>query len=100
MHLEMHVFTVRDREGKRVYLPNERWKHIAAEHPNIAPLIERVRETIAHPHITKTSIRDSEVRLHHKHDKQKNAYLVVVVKYLNGDGFVVTSFYTRKVIGI
>lgn len=34
---------------------------------------------------------------HYKHGKQNLKFLKVVVKYLNGDGFVLSSYFVRRI---
>lgn len=35
-----------------------------------------------------------------KHRDKSEKYLFVSVKYLNGGGFVITSFFTNKIVGL
>jgi len=37
------------------------------------------------------------VRFYYKFYKNLSKYLLVSVKYLNGEGFVITAFYTSKI---
>jgi hypothetical protein len=92
------VLEVRDRSGRRVHLTRERWAHIL-EHPEMAGALERIRETIERPQAVRESLRDPTVRYHFRHYKGAPArFLLVALKYLNGDGFVVSSFYTNKLV--
>lgn len=65
----------------------------------MAGALERIRETIERPHAVRESPRDAAVRYHFRHYKGAPArFLLVALKYLNGDGFVVSSFYTNKLV--
>ena len=35
-----------------------------------------------------------------KENESREKYLLVAVKYLNGDGFIITSFFTNKITGL
>ena len=46
---------------------------------------------------------EQDIRYYYKYFKtilSEEKYLMVVVKYLNGKGFIITSFYTDKIEGI
>jgi len=38
--------------------------------------------------------------LEFKHHEPSDRYLIVSDKYLNGEGFIITSFFTNKIMGI
>jgi len=42
---------------------------------------------------------DKSLKYYRETRKRYGRYLLVVVKYLNGEGFIVTSFYTDKIRG-
>ena len=99
----MQFFEVKDRSGKIIYITKERWNHIIIEHPAVANKLEGVKETLVNPLVIKESKYDSNVRFYYKYYKNvklKAKYLIVVVKYLNGKGFIITSFYTDKIKGL
>lgn len=62
--------------------------------------LEEIKETLAKPDaITDYSI-DENVRYYYryfKNIKSKNKYLLVIVKYLNGDGFVIKSYFESRI---
>lgn len=59
--------------------------------------IERVIDTLQHPDTITEVSPDPNVRIYYRQYKDKKEYLLVSVKYLNGKGFVITSFYTDKI---
>jgi hypothetical protein len=66
----------------------------------IAGNIELLKETLQKPQKIRISKYDQNVRWYYKYDKARKSsarYLLVSVKYLNGDGFIITAFYTRKI---
>jgi len=85
------------KKGKNIYLTNERWKHICIEHPNISNNLEYIKKTIIGPLKISNSKYDENVKFYYNYMKDKKSYLLVSVKYLNGEGFVITSFFTKRI---
>ena len=96
------IFKIKDNYGREIYLSKERWKHVK-KHPYIDEnLLEEVKKTIQNPTAIRYNEEDEEVRYfyrEHKNNSQFERYLLVSVKYLNGTGFVITSFFTNKITG-
>ena len=92
---------LRDSQGHPVRLPDERWNHIIEDHPNIVEIPETIGETLQSPDILRRSNSDPDtVRLYYKRlpdqaDGEK--WGCVVVKYLNGDAFVLTAYITDSI---
>ena len=94
----MRLFEVNDKTGRMIYLTQERWKHILREHPSLGNCLEFIKQTLIKPLTIKQSTSDSYVYLYYQHRNTfPKRYLLVVVKYLNGEGFIITSFYTNKI---
>jgi len=75
-----YVFEVIDKSGRKMHLSKERWQHICLEHSDFISI----------------GRTDDTIHYYYKFYKIKKEYLIVSVKYLNGDGYIVTSFRTRK----
>ena len=90
------ILEIIDQLGKNVYLTKERWSHIQ-KHPEMTNATERIRETLEKPDRTETIDTTEKVIFYFKHYKSRKQYLFVSVKYLNGEGFIITSFYTDKI---
>ena len=82
--------------GRKIHLSDKQWKHIINFHPNVDNF-EKIKEALSNPLIIKKDNFDSSLNYYYKYDKTKNMHLMVSVKYLNGDGFVITSFYIKKI---
>jgi len=92
----MNIFELIDKNSKKVYLTKERWSHIKQGHPNV-PNAEEIKETISNP--TKL-IQEEDILIYYryfKHRKEASKYMKVIVKYLNGTGFVITAYFVRNV---
>ena len=90
------LFEIKDKAGKIIYLSDERWKHIAARHPEVASTYE-IQETGSGPLIIKQDKFDALLMYYYRFNNVKKRYLMVAVKYLNGEGFVLTSIYTKNI---
>ena len=91
-----YVFEVKDKIGRKIHLSKERWKHIRIEHPEIIEPEEIKRVLIDSNKLLKSN-RDPNVRWYYFYNKKRKRYLKVSVKYLNGEGFVITAHYTTKI---
>jgi len=93
------VFEILSKMGKVVSLDEERWRHIL-EHPEMKNQLGRIKETAVNPDEVRASVHDSSVLLFYKlyvETPVTEKYLVVVIKSLNGEGFIVTAFFTDRV---
>ena len=98
----MLLFEIKDKSGRTIYLTQERWKHISKEHPNISGKIEEIKNILTNPVIITESEKNVNVKFYYKYYKKAKfkKYLLVIVRYLNGKGFIITSFYIDKIQGI
>ena len=91
------LFMIKDTHGRTIRLPYERWKHILREHPDVHNL-EELQNTILHPTTMKPSKYDPvHVVWYYRYNKIRKHYLFVSVKYLNDEGFIITSYYMRTI---
>jgi len=94
------IFEVTDKLGKDVHLSKERWKHIQ-KHPHMHDNLENIQLVLKKP-LTIRYEEDESVLYFYKELKENEPaekYLLVGVKYLNGEGFVITSFFTNRITG-
>lgn len=90
------TFVVQDKTGRLIHLSCERWSHIQ-KHAKMSDQIETIKETLESPLVITSFEYDDHVYFYYRYYKDKRMYLFVSVKYLNGDGFIITSFYTDKI---
>ncbi len=94
------ILELKDKHGRIIYLTDERYKHIL-KHPEMEKSIGIIEETIKIPHkITGISF-DPYIKYfysHYKSRKSKAKYLRVVVKYTNGEGFVITAYFVVDIV--
>lgn len=60
-------------------------------------IFDRIKEAVLHADKVLSDRYDRNVRVHFKHYKDQGQFLLVSVKYLNGEGCIITSFYTDKI---
>lgn len=92
------MITLADFDGRTIRLTDERLAHILG-HPEMQGQEQRIAETLLMPDSVILSHHDSTVHLYHKLFAETPVtckYLVVVVKYLEQDAFVITAFFTDK----
>ena len=94
-----YLFEIIDESGRKIHLSNERWTHIKKKHPEIENQ-EMLKEGIEKfDKITKHDF-DPSVHYHYKfykHKRQSKRYLCVAIKYLNGEGYVITAYFDTKI---
>ena len=92
------ILEIKDKTGRNVYLTRERYKHIM-KHPEMQNSIDVIEQTVKNPDKTIEYSIEPDIRFyysHHKNRKSKARYLRVVIKYMNGEGFVITAYFVVK----
>ena len=92
-------FEVVSRLDRRVRISKSYWDYIVnVKHPSMRGLDEFVKSSLTEPVEVRRSKRDRSVHLHYGKFKAK-LLVCTVVKFLNGDGFIITAYLTRRMIG-
>jgi hypothetical protein len=92
---------ITDYVDRKVRLTDERLLHIR-EHPEMVGQERRIREVLQKPDAVFTSHKDSSVHVYYKHYARSpvgSKHLMVAVKVLEEDAFVITAFFTDEVKG-
>lgn len=98
----MNVY-VRDRQGREIYLTDERWQHICEEHPEMQDYKQGVLDTISKGRRFQDSVR-ANVYLYYLDyvdlSYDNNTIVVVVLFGFRPDGrennFILTSYPIRR----
>ena len=97
------IFEVVDKNGKLIRLTDKTWKHIK-KHPRMDEIVlEKIKNIVKNPPISRYSEDDENTKYLYQEFKEmpsEERYLFISVKYLNGEGFVITSFFTNKITGL
>jgi len=94
----MPFFETLDRSGRKIYLSQVRWTHINTEHPEISPYFLNFGEILRNP--TKVVLYQDDESLcyfykYYKQRKSESKYLLIIVKYLNGNGFIISAYFVK-----
>ena len=82
--------------GKRISVTEAYWQKIVTiKHPSMTGKDLEVRETLVDADEVRESRSDTQVRMYYR--QYGLAHLCVVVKHLNGTGFVVTAYFTERI---
>jgi hypothetical protein len=82
--------------GKRISVTEDYWqKIITIKHPSMAGKDAEVQRTLIDADEVRESRSDSLVRLYYR--QYSSLHLCVVVKHLNGSGFIVTTYFTDRI---
>ncbi|MBI3623422.1 hypothetical protein HY212_05085 [Candidatus Pacearchaeota archaeon] len=94
--MENNVFETIDKSGRKIRLTKKQWEHITVEHPDVTQ--EEIKLTIQNPLkiIEKTNERYFYYQ-YFKYKKSPTNYLRVIVKYLNGGGYVITAYFVKDI---
>jgi len=91
------LFEVVDKTRRKIRLTDTQWSHIRIRHSDVTEF--KIQETIEKPQrIIKEEDNIIIVYRYYKHRKEPEKYLKVMIKYLNGDGYVITSYFVRNML--
>jgi hypothetical protein len=96
--MESEFVILPDYRGRSIRLTNERWAHITA-HPEMVGQHERLAETLSNPELVISTVTDSTVHVYHKlfsRTPVTRKYLLIAVKMLEDDAFVLTAFFSSR----
>lgn len=77
-------------------LPRIIGKKIVGQHPDIAALLDQVKQALTSPSEVRSSSRDAGVLLSYLAQSEKK-WVVAVVRRQNGDGFFITAYQTDAI---
>jgi len=92
----MKIFESKDKIGKTIYLTKERWVHISKEHPEVKNYFNNFDDTLINPTKMMDYFYDNNIKYYYKYFKEKKSYLLIIAKYLNGEGFIITAYFVRN----
>ncbi len=80
------IFIIKDKTNRDIRLPKDRWTHIL-KHPDMTNQLERIKETLEKPYKIIKLESDQSVCFYFRYYKDFKQYMMVMVRYLNGEGF-------------
>ncbi|MDO8508701.1 MAG: hypothetical protein Q7S27_03380 [Nanoarchaeota archaeon] len=94
------IFEVIDKTGRKLRMTNWNWEHIIRRHPEISSEKEKIIETLENPDKIIGSLKDDKVRFYYKyykHRPSKNKFMMVLGRYLNGEGFIISAHFLSRI---
>lgn len=92
-----YVFEIIDKTRRKIRLTRRQWEHITKKHPDLSAKEEEIKKVLEKPDLILSHKFDEKMRNYYLYNKDEKTYLMVAIKYLNGEGFVVSSFYTKHI---
>jgi len=89
------VLELKDKTGRTIYLTDERYNHIR-KHPEMKNSLQLIEETIRKPTSIQSYSFDPNIKYYYNYQKDRKSkakHLRVIIKYLNGEGFVITAYF-------
>ena len=87
-------FEAVDKTGRRLRMTDWNWEHIIRRRPEISSEKEKIIETIEYPDKITDSLKDENAKFYYKYYKHRNSpnkFMMVLGKYLNGEGFIMSE---------
>ena len=98
--MESIIFEITDKTGRKIRLTKKQWPHITfpeSPHAYMTNYLEEVKETLIMPNKIVLSVYDNYKSNYYKYYKIRGEFLKAIVKYLNGDGFVISAYFVRNI---
>ena len=93
------LFEVVSKLNKRIRVSKSYWDYIVSvKHPSMYGLQGSVKSSLIEPFEIRRSKRDPSVHLYYGKFRSR-LLCCTVVKFLNGDGFIITAYLTRRMVG-
>lgn len=90
----LNIIEVKTKDQKLIRLTLTQWKHIVYRHPEMSSKLIDIENMLLYPSYIKD---EEEIKKYYKYIKDIHKYIMVAIRILNGDGFVMTSYLTRKI---
>ena len=90
----MNIFEIIDKLKRKIKFTHERKEHILVRHPEVTEFV-LFEKILLDPDLIRTSLYDEKVLLYYTDVSKEYKYLVLVVKTLDGEGFILTAYKTN-----
>jgi len=95
----MIIFEVISKLDKKVRLTEIQWAHIELKHKELRNQIQKMKATLENPDIIYYSQIEENYH-YYKYFKETpvtEKYILLIVKHLNDEGFIITAFFVGKI---
>ena len=92
------IFKVTAYDGRTIRLSEAQWRHILFFHPEVKDGQKKITEVIQNPEVAlEGATKDTRVFYRfYSSTPVTSKYLAVVIKLLNREGFIITSYFTQR----
>ena len=93
------IFEVTAYDGRTVKLSEVQWRHILFFHPEVEGEQKKIMEVVQNPEVVlEGATKDTKVCYRfYPSTSVTSKYLAVVIKVLNREGFIITSYFTQRI---
>lgn len=95
----MIIFELISRLDKKIRLTEIQWAHIESKHKELRNQIQKMIVTLENPDLVYYSPVEENYH-YYKYFKETpvmEKYLLLIVKHLNDEGFIITAFFVTKI---
>ena len=95
----MNIFETISVLHRSIRLTDVQWAHIRGRHPEMESQQDKLKEALENPDFVVHSVRDDTYHYVRKYTETpvSEKHVLLVVKHLNGDGFVITAFFVSRI---
>ena len=95
----MILFTVQSVLDRKIRLTHNQWNHTTYRHKELQSQEEKLKQTLQEPDIVFYSETDDNYQYYRFYSLTpvSQKYLLIIVKPLNGEGFIITAFFLREI---
>jgi len=93
------LFEVKSYDGRRIRLTEVQWLHIVFFHPEVEGEQNRIKSVLKKPEVVVEGAT-SDTKVCYKMFRAtpvSRKYLAVVIKVLDREGFIMTSYFTERI---
>ena len=92
------IFKVTAYDGRTIRLSEAQWHHITFFHPEIQDQQKKITQVIQNPKVVlEGATKDTRICYRfYPSTPVTSKYLAVIIKLLNREGFIITSYFTQR----
>jgi len=86
-------------DNRKIRLSEAQWRHIILFHPEVETEQAKVGEVVKEPEVVlQGATKDTRIHYRFYHSTPvASKFLAVVVRLLNGEGFIITCYFTQTI---
>ena len=91
----MVIFETLSKLGKQIRLTDAQWEHIRRNHRELDNQLQKMQQALEHPDLVYYCPAEENYQYYKYFQRTPvtEKYLMLVVKHLNDEGFIITAFF-------